>query len=51
MPLLLEKLTSSSGNAKKDSMETLAECVPIYGSGSIVPYLEDLWEYLRDEVN
>ena len=51
MPLLLEKLTSSSGNAKKDSMETLTECVPVYGSDSIVPFLDDFWEYLKDEVN
>ncbi|CAI2171239.1 19808_t:CDS:10 [Funneliformis geosporum] len=50
MPLLLEKLTSSSGYAKKDSIETLTECVPVYGPDSIVPYLEDLWEYLRDEI-
>ncbi|CAG8627666.1 4011_t:CDS:10 [Funneliformis caledonium] len=50
MPLLLEKLTSSSGHAKKDSIETLTECVPVYGPDSIVPYLEDLWEYLRDEI-
>ncbi|RIA93901.1 Dos2-interacting transcription regulator of RNA-Pol-II-domain-containing protein [Glomus cerebriforme] len=50
MPLLLEKLTSSSGNAKKDSMETLAACAPVYGANSIVPYLEPLWEYLKDEI-
>ncbi|CAB4400794.1 unnamed protein product [Rhizophagus irregularis] len=50
MPLLIEKLTSSSGNAKKDSMETLASCAPVYGAKSIVPHLEELWEYLREEV-
>ncbi|RHZ75216.1 hypothetical protein Glove_216g121 [Diversispora epigaea] len=50
MPLFLEKLTSSSGNAKKDSMETLAACAPVYGTENIVPYIDDLWEYLKDEI-
>lgn len=31
-------------------METLVACAPVYGTKSIVPYLEDLWDYLRDEV-
>ena len=31
-------------------METLAASAPVYGASSIVPYLDDLWEYLKDEV-
>ncbi|CAG8605299.1 8685_t:CDS:10, partial [Gigaspora rosea] len=50
MPLLVDKLASSSGNAKKDSMETLKACVPVYGSIAIVPHLEVLWDYLKDEI-
>ncbi|CAG8610375.1 3379_t:CDS:10 [Ambispora leptoticha] len=50
MPLLLEKLASSSGNAKKDSMETLTACAPIYGANSLIPYLEDLWDGLKIEI-
>ncbi|CAG8494992.1 1280_t:CDS:10, partial [Ambispora gerdemannii] len=50
MPLLLEKLASSSGNAKKDSMETLAACAPVYGANALTPYLEDLWDGLKIEI-
>ncbi|CAG8738736.1 10758_t:CDS:10, partial [Dentiscutata erythropus] len=50
MPLLVDKLASSSGNAKKDSMETLKACAPVYGSSAIIPHLEILWNYLKDEV-
>ncbi|CAG8724917.1 11146_t:CDS:2, partial [Scutellospora calospora] len=35
MPLLVEKLASSSGNAK-----TLKACAPVYGPSSIIPHLE-----------
>nr|CAG8521448.1 2428_t:CDS:10 [Entrophospora candida] len=50
MPLLIEKLSSSSGNAKKDSMETIAVCAPVYGANSLIEFLDVLWEYLKDEV-
>lgn len=50
MPLLVDKLASSSGNAKKDSMETLKACAPVYGSIAIIPHLEVLWDYLKDEI-
>lgn len=35
---------------QKDSMETLSACAPVYGAENIVPYVDDLWEYLKDEV-
>ncbi|KAG0233463.1 hypothetical protein BGW42_007420 [Actinomortierella wolfii] len=50
LPLLLEKLSSSSGSAKKDSMETIAACAPVYGSSALEPYSEELWNGLRNEI-
>ncbi|KAG0005423.1 hypothetical protein BGZ79_004840 [Entomortierella chlamydospora] len=50
LPLLLEKLSSSSGSAKKDSMETIAACVPVYGSSALTPYAEELWSGLQNEI-
>ncbi|CAJ0841468.1 15411_t:CDS:10 [Entrophospora sp. SA101] len=44
MPLLIEKLSSSSGNAKKDSMETIAVCAPVYGANSLIEFLDVLWD-------
>ncbi|KAG0085141.1 hypothetical protein BGZ93_000833, partial [Podila epicladia] len=49
LPLLLEKLSSSSGSAKKDSMETIAACAPVYGSSALTPYAEELWSGLQNE--
>ncbi|CAG8449193.1 2669_t:CDS:2, partial [Racocetra fulgida] len=50
MPLLVEKLASDSSNAKKDSMVALKACAPVYGLSAIVPHLEVLWDYLKDEI-
>ncbi|CAG8773114.1 19273_t:CDS:10, partial [Racocetra persica] len=50
MPLLVEKLASDSSNAKKDSMVALKACAPVYGLSAIVPHLENLWDYLKDEI-
>ncbi|KAG0328198.1 hypothetical protein BGZ99_005864 [Dissophora globulifera] len=50
LPLLLEKLSSSSGSAKKDSMETIAACVPVYGSSSLLPHADELWSGLKNEI-
>ncbi|KAG0210627.1 hypothetical protein BGX28_009152 [Mortierella sp. GBA30] len=50
LPLLLEKLSSSSGSAKKDSMETIAACAPVYGSSALTPYAEELWNGLQNEI-
>ncbi|KAF9435406.1 hypothetical protein BGZ76_006356, partial [Entomortierella beljakovae] len=50
LPLLLEKLSSSSGSAKKDSMETIATCAPVYGSSALTPYAEELWSGLQNEI-
>ncbi|KAI9282888.1 Dos2-interacting transcription regulator of RNA-Pol-II-domain-containing protein [Umbelopsis sp. AD052] len=50
MPLLLEKLSSSSGSAKKDSMETIAECAPVYGASALLPDINELFDALKVEV-
>ncbi|KAI9302458.1 Dos2-interacting transcription regulator of RNA-Pol-II-domain-containing protein [Cunninghamella echinulata] len=50
VPLILEKLTSTSGSAKKDSIETLSLCAPIYGSSALLPNIEELLESLKIEI-
>ncbi|KAF8933133.1 Dos2-interacting transcription regulator of RNA-Pol-II-domain-containing protein [Dissophora ornata] len=50
LPLLLEKLSSSSGSAKKDSMETIAACAPVYGSSALTPHAEEIWSGLQNEI-
>ncbi|KAI9471923.1 MAG: Dos2-interacting transcription regulator of RNA-Pol-II-domain-containing protein [Benjaminiella poitrasii] len=50
LPLILEKLSSTSGSAKKDSMETLAACAPVYGSTSLLPYIDEIFNNLKLEV-
>ncbi|KAI9314683.1 Dos2-interacting transcription regulator of RNA-Pol-II-domain-containing protein, partial [Obelidium mucronatum] len=48
-PILIEKLSSTSDNAKLDAMETIAACAPVYGGSSIGKSLEELWEHLKEE--
>ncbi|KAG0242236.1 RNAPII transcription regulator C-terminal-domain-containing protein [Mortierella sp. GBAus27b] len=50
LPLLLERVSSSSGSAKKDCMETIAACAPVYGSSALTPYTEELWTGLQSEI-
>ncbi|KAL1925687.1 uncharacterized protein VTP21DRAFT_570 [Calcarisporiella thermophila] len=50
MPLLLEKMSSSSGNAKRDAFETLVACAPVYGVDALVPHLEELRLHLKEGV-
>ncbi|KAI7878974.1 hypothetical protein K492DRAFT_132041 [Lichtheimia hyalospora FSU 10163] len=50
VPLILEKLTSTSGSAKKDSMETIAACAPVYGSTALLPVIDDIFDSLKVEV-
>ncbi|TPX58071.1 hypothetical protein PhCBS80983_g03371 [Powellomyces hirtus] len=39
MPLLIEKLASISGSAKRDAMETLTACAPVYGADALLPHI------------
>ncbi|KAI8977927.1 Dos2-interacting transcription regulator of RNA-Pol-II-domain-containing protein [Pilobolus umbonatus] len=50
LPLILEKLSSTSGSAKKDSMETLATCAPVYGATALLPNIKEIFNYLKLEV-
>ncbi|KAI7856980.1 Dos2-interacting transcription regulator of RNA-Pol-II-domain-containing protein [Circinella umbellata] len=50
VPLILEKLSSTSGSAKKDSMETLAACAPVYGANILLPVIDEIFDALKVEV-
>ncbi|KAG0191395.1 hypothetical protein DFQ28_000281 [Apophysomyces sp. BC1034] len=50
VPLILEKLSSTSGSAKKDSMETLAACAPVFGAEALLPNIEEIFDGLKVEV-
>ncbi|GAA5803787.1 Dos2-interacting transcription regulator of RNA-Pol-II-domain-containing protein [Helicostylum pulchrum] len=50
LPLILEKLSSTSGSAKKDSMETLAACAPVYGSTALLSSVNEIFNSLKLEV-
>lgn len=49
-PLLIEKLLSTTGSAKKDAMETISLCAPAYGAHAILPHAPDLFDALVKEV-
>ncbi|KAI8372565.1 Dos2-interacting transcription regulator of RNA-Pol-II-domain-containing protein [Choanephora cucurbitarum] len=50
LPLILEKLSSTSGSAKRDSMETLAACAPVYGASALLPHIHEILDSLKLEV-
>ncbi|CAO3612092.1 unnamed protein product [Mucor hiemalis] len=50
LPLILEKLSSTSGSAKRDSMETLAACAPVYGATALLPNITEIFNSLKLEV-
>lgn len=50
LPLILEKLSSTSGSAKRDSMETLAACAPVYGATALLPNISEIFNSLKLEV-
>ena len=50
MPLLLEKLAASGGNTKRDTLETLAEAMPIFGKAAIEANQRKLWEGFKVEI-
>ena len=51
IPLLMEKLSSSMGSAKKDAMETITACAPVYTPNAFVSVLPKIWDYLKEEVS
>ncbi|ESO87854.1 hypothetical protein LOTGIDRAFT_234861 [Lottia gigantea] len=50
LPLLLEKLTSDITSAQIDSLQTLAECAPVYGTAALKEYISSFYSCLRKEV-
>jgi hypothetical protein len=53
IPLLLEKLSSSVTDAKRDAMQTLEACLPVYASGQdreLAPFVPALIAALSHEV-
>ncbi|KAJ3122572.1 mms19 nucleotide excision repair [Nowakowskiella sp. JEL0407] len=50
MPSMVEKLTSTSRNAKESAIDAIAACAPVYGSSVLFPHLEELWDYIKDEI-
>ena len=50
IPVLLEKLSSSSPSAKKDAIETISACLPVYTSHPFLPHLKELWSRLKTEI-
>ncbi|KAG2202901.1 hypothetical protein INT47_008933, partial [Mucor saturninus] len=49
-PLLIEKLMTTTGSAKKDAMETISLCTPAYGAHAILPHAQELFDALVREV-
>lgn len=50
-PLLIEKLLSTTGSAKRDTMETISLCAPAYGAHAILPHVHDLFDALTKEAS
>jgi hypothetical protein len=50
MPALVEKLGTSSGGAKRDAVELISACAPVYGIAAVSPHIENIWELLKDDV-
>ncbi|KAI8929868.1 Dos2-interacting transcription regulator of RNA-Pol-II-domain-containing protein [Entophlyctis helioformis] len=50
VPLLLEKLSSDSAAAKRDAMDAVAACAPVYGGQVFLPKLNLFWDALRKEM-
>lgn len=50
MPLLLEKLSATGGAAKRDTLETLKDALPIYGRAATQAHQSSLWENLKIEI-
>ncbi|KAJ3276734.1 hypothetical protein HDV01_002787 [Terramyces sp. JEL0728] len=47
IPVLIEKLDSSSASAKRDAMDTIAVCLPVYGGAAFLEQLPKIWEILK----
>ncbi|KAF9531685.1 RNAPII transcription regulator C-terminal-domain-containing protein [Crepidotus variabilis] len=50
IPVFLEKLTAGSRATKKDTLQTLASCLPVYGSALGRAFARKLWNSLKLEI-
>jgi DNA repair/transcription protein MET18/MMS19 len=50
IPVLLEKLSSTTPSAKKDAMDTITSCLPVYGIGAFFPRLKEIWDLLKADL-
>eukprot|EP01125_Pyxidicula_operculata_P012859 TRINITY_DN4241_c0_g2_i2.p1 TRINITY_DN4241_c0_g2~~TRINITY_DN4241_c0_g2_i2.p1 ORF type:complete len:897 (+),score=205.78 TRINITY_DN4241_c0_g2_i2:527-3217(+) len=50
MPFLLDKLTSDVVDTKLDTLQTISACLRGYGAAALIPFVEDLWAALRQEI-
>ncbi|KAI0282989.1 ARM repeat-containing protein [Russula brevipes] len=50
IPLFLDKINAGSPATKRDTLQTLALCLPVYGSGVAVNSARKLWSSLKLEV-
>ncbi|KAF8159570.1 Dos2-interacting transcription regulator of RNA-Pol-II-domain-containing protein [Crassisporium funariophilum] len=50
VPVFLEKLTAGSRSTKKDTLQALAACLPVYGSALARASARKLWNSLKLEI-
>ncbi|EJF59029.1 ARM repeat-containing protein [Dichomitus squalens LYAD-421 SS1] len=50
VPLFLEKLNAGSPATKKDTLDTLDVCLPVYGAGVAREFARKLWNALKLEI-
>lgn len=50
LPLLIEKMQASGGNAKRDTLDTLAEALPVFGRSAALAHARELWQGFRIEI-
>ncbi|TFK51878.1 ARM repeat-containing protein [Heliocybe sulcata] len=51
IPLFLEKLTAGSPMTKRDTLQTLVTCLPVYGAATAESFAKKLWNCLRLEAS
>ncbi|KAJ7576919.1 ARM repeat-containing protein, partial [Mycena floridula] len=50
IPVLMEKLIAGSPTTKKDALETISSCLPVYGSAVARSSARKLWNVLKLEI-
>jgi DNA repair/transcription protein MET18/MMS19 len=50
LPLLIEKMQASGGNAKRDTLDTFADALPVFGRSAALAHARELWQGFRIEI-